>query len=388
MVICSSILLVCFFAMFPVYSRKTYWKWIGVLVILLCSIFFFYTPNRAEDLYRYYQVMASVRPDSNITTLLVDTYMQETPLFLIYAKILSIFPNNVLPFVTGVISFFLYIKLLKKAFSENDAYSEGYRWQIVMCLIVLLFLIRFLDVTSIRNILATAIFSVAIYDDLVEHKKRSIALYIITVLIHSAALMYLLIRIVLWLYGRYNKIVVLVLMLAASTLIINFSDRLAQIFLWSPAIQSLFSRLMHYMNNGSGMVLNERYRLLYAVMYIFILAIALCYEKGFDVDKKYGKLTDFMVLLTAFTFSFINHRELFNRNRMVLIPIGLFFFAQLLKQISGSRMGSVILYNNSNKKNYYYMGSSLVYLFFAFSVAYFVLVTRSDYTYFNRGFRL
>ena len=73
---------------------------------------------------------------------------------------------------------------------------------------------------------------------------------------------------------------------------------------------------------------------------------------------------------------------------MVLIPLGVFFFAQLLKQISNSRPLSIIIYSNLNNKTATQIGAALVYLFFAFSVAYFILVTRSDYMYFNQGFKI
>lgn len=387
MVICSVILIVCSLSLLPIQPRKSYWKWIEILIIFSCCIFFFYTPGRTEDLYRYYLVMATLRSSSNMSSLLVNTYMQETPAFLLYAKFLSIFPNSFLPVVTGAISLLLYIWVIKKVFSESNEESFGYHWQIVICIMTLLFLVRFLDITGIRNILSASIFSAALYDDLVKHKKTSFIFYIVAALIHSSALLYLIIRALLWIYNKYNKIIVVVIMLAASAIIVNFSSALETLFSLNASTAAIYSRLMLYLNNGSGMQLNQRYRLLYAVMYIFILLIALCYEKGFDYDKKYGKLTDFVVLLIAFSFSFINQRELFNRNRMIIIPIGVLFFGLLLKYVTGAKPFSIIIYRNCKEEFYSKFGATLVYLFWTFSIVYFILVTRSDYFYFNKGFK-
>lgn len=373
----------CILLMLPV-ARKDYWKWATIILIMLSSLFFFYNPSYTDDLYRYYNVLDAVRNEQSVSSSLLETYKLENPVFIPYLWIISLFQNNsFLPVITGIICFLMFLWLLKRVFVEN----EGEHWQIVICLWLLLFLTRFMDITGIRNILSSTIISIALYLDLVENKKKSIVLYVLGALIHSMGFIYIILRLILLLYNRFNRIIIPIVLISASAIITYFSNDISLLLSRSVMGSSTYDRLLIYMNNQANMGINERYRFLYAVIYIFILVICLLYSAHFDDDNRFKKLSDYTVLLVFFTFSFFGQRELFNRERLLLVPLGVILVGEMLKRISGDSVLSIIVErSNGGLLNKYSFSAAAVYGFIIFSIIYFILVVNYDYSYFNSGF--
>ena len=364
--------------------RKAYWKWATLVFVMLSLLFFFYEPSKTDDLYRYYNVLEAVRSESMEASGLLETYKMENPLFIPYLYVISLLKNNsFLPVITGIICFLLFLWLIKRTFS--DEYGE--HWQIVICLWLYLFLTRLMDVTGIRNILSSAVISVALYLDLVENDKKSIFLYVIGALIHSMGLVYIVLRLILLIYNSVNRIIVPMLLVSASAILTYLSKYIVKILSSSLIGSSAYERLLLYMNNQSNMTINIKYRLLYSVIYIFVLIICYIYSSGFDECEHLRKLSDYTILLVFFTFSFFGQRELFNRERLLIVPLGIVFVGELLKYISGECAFTIIdIRPEEGILNRYIISAFFVYGFLVFSIVYFFLVVSNDYTYFNSGF--
>ncbi len=383
MVIGIAISLACILLIIPMY-RKAYWKWATLVFVMLSLLFFFYEPSKTDDLYRYYNVLEAVRSESMEASGLLETYKMENPLFIPYLYVISLLKNNsFLPVITGIICFLLFLWLIKRTFS--DEYGE--HWQIVICLWLYLFLTRLMDVTGIRNILSSAVISVALYLDLVENDKKSIFLYVIGALIHSMGLVYIVLRLILLIYNNVNRIIVPMLLVSASAILTYLSKYIVKILSSSLIGSSAYERLLLYMNNQSNMTINTKYRLLYSVIYIFVLIICYIYSSGFDECEHLRKLSDYTILLVFFTFSFFGQRELFNRERLLIVPLGIVFVGELLKYISGECAFTIIdIRPEEGILNRYIISAFFVYGFLVFSIVYFFLVVSNDYTYFNSGF--
>ncbi len=383
MTICAAIVIACLLFMVPL-PRKYYWRWTACVLFLLSAVFFFYQPLITDDLYRYYIVLDSVRGGIYSSYSLLETFHIENPLFIPYLWAISLLQVNAfLPVITGVICYAMLLWLLKRTFPD----TEGYNWQITVCLCMLLFLTRFMDITGIRNILSSTIIAIALYLDLVERNKKAIAFYIIGSLIHGIGLIYVILRLVLLLYRKIYRFIIPVILLFSSLIITLLSDVVSLLLSRSAMGAGLYNRLLLYMNNQSSLHINERYRLLFSFVYVFVLVISLLYERYFDANSRYKTLSDFIILLVFFTFSFWEQRELFNRERLIIIPLGIVFVGELLKRTSRATPLSFVYYKKKGKKATLYTISAIaVYGFLVFSIIYFILVVNYDYTHFNSGF--
>ncbi len=360
-------------------GHRGYWKYASLVLTILAGFYFFYDPPTVGDLYRHYLLLDDIRnygwDVSGAMQNMFERYWGESPFFILLLLIVSIIPyNGFLPFLVTALYYniVLYgVRLVKSIKNPNMDIDR-------ISMISLLLCTDYRAFEGIRNSLACALFLLGIYLDLIKGKKTGVLLYIAAALIHSVGFIYIFIRILMTFYNKRTKYI-----LPLGTFLLPFiftvaANGIETITNGIPIISSIASRFQMYAVEGAGLgVFSEHWRMLNIVTYIFLYSISCCYEFVFDKDKRFKKFFLFFTFLILFTFGFYGQRELFERERFLIMPIGI-LFATLLKQASFKKFPFVV----KSIKNRYIasvISPLLYYAFIVWAVLYFILLALLSY---------
>lgn len=373
------ILIICLIIAFS--PRELLWPIAFISVALLSVSFLFFHPTIADDLYKHYIVLDSIRNADLSFYYLTEEFEKQSPVYFLYLRIISLFNNDaILPVISGIISYSLLLICIKNLFKDYDV-----MWPQKLCIILLILMTRLIDISSIRNILASSLFIFGLYYDLIYHKKYSIIFYILACLIHSLGFLYLTIRVLLILYNKFNKYIMGLLFIAGFTLISMYNTKLSILFSSFPIISGTFDRLGTYLS-GVGLENDRIYTYVYLGIYIITLLFANFTEKKIDINNKLLQLYNYTVIFTLFTFGSILQRETFNRARFILIPLGILFLAFFLRTtvINGRYISFDNKKNNSNGIMEY--GILLLALYIVIALFYFGVLYITTYNYYSTLF--
>lgn len=174
---------------------------------------------------------------------------------------------------------------------------------------------------------------IGIYLDVIKKRKIGYLFYIIASLIHSITFVYILIRVLAMLNKGKKKNIVLALTFVLPLLLMYSTTYLYSIFANVPIIGNTILRFRLYSIDNMGMEISSNWRMVTAVNYLLILAVAFTYEKIYQNKQKFGELFNFIFIITIMAFGFFNQRELFSRHIMILMPLGIMYFTRLKDEI-------------------------------------------------------
>lgn len=357
----------------------SYWKYASLVVTIVAGFYFFYDPPSVGDLYRHYLLLDDIRSYgldvSGALQHMFERYWNENPFFILVLLLVSIFPyNGFLPFIVTALYYniVLYGIYLIKSLGNNNIGVDR------IAIIALLLCTDYRSFEGIRNSLACALFLYGAYLDLIKGKRIGIVFYFVAALIHSIGFIYIFIRILVKLYNQKTKYLLITGTFLLPFILTVSANGLETITNNIPLISGMTSRFQLYAVEGAGLgVFSENWRILNTVTYIFLYLIAWCYEYIFDKDKTYKNFFVFFTLLLLFTFGFYGQREMFERERFLIMPIGIIFSA-LLKQASFKRfpfIANVI----EGKYVLSVLSPFLCYAFVIWAVAYFILLSSLSY---------
>lgn len=210
-----------------------------VCAIILSSLYFFYVPPFEDDLYRHYELL-EIAKDMSLRDILIDntitnsnlynSYIISAKVYLLYLFFISKLPAiEFLPVITTFIIYTLSFVRLNKIATEIDAP----RIAIVIGFISFLCMTDYRDFSCIRNMLAYALFSYIIYEELVNNKNKYIAflLYGLLCLLHMSCVVLLGLRLILGLSSKKHiKQIVVIALLSIYTLTPYILGVMAQFF--------------------------------------------------------------------------------------------------------------------------------------------------------------
>jgi hypothetical protein len=365
-------------------NKRLYWKYSAFVFMLVAAGYFFFEPSSELDLYRHYSILNDVR-NYGIDTFdtAISHYWEENPLFIILLFIVSFVPINAfLPFLIGSIYYIatLYgVKLVSKD-QQVDIISK-------VGIISALLTINYISFSGIRQSLSCAIFLFALYLDFIKHKKISVVLYVFSALMHSVGFLYILIRVLCFVYQRYSKYLAILFTAVISYIFFGMSEAIVGLLSNIPLLANAVIRLQMYTIEGKGTnEISINWYLLTISTYIFLYLLAWYYERHFDHKKKYQGFFGYFTLMLIFTFTFINQRDIFNRQMMILLPIGI-LFSVLLGQSTFKKFPFIIS-TDTKSYNTSLIASFLYYIFIIWALLYYVLVSALSYPVFDKNYFL
>lgn len=380
MIITAIIMIGCLLLCIPL-NKQLYWKYSSIILILVAAGYFFYTPPSQDDLYRHYLMLDEIHEYGINFFDTTNHYWDENPVYVIFLAFVSIFQANpFLPFFTGIIYYLvslygIYLSSLKDGIHQREILGS----------ILLLISTNYISISGIRNILGAGIFLIGIYFDLIQKKKIGYFYYVIASLIHSSMFIYLFIRILLFFYRGKKKILVLILMFVSPLLLTYFFNSLYGAVDNLPIIGSVIGRFQMYTIENMGMETSTNWRLVTALNYAFIFAVALIYELSFDCEKKYNDIFHLIMLILVFAFGFFDQRELFSRHYFMLMPLGIMYFVLLKNQtfirfpfIACIRDRRVLVQN---------IAPIMCLLYFIWSIVNFLILVGFSYPFANNNFQ-
>lgn len=310
-------------------QKKLYWKYCALIFILISAGYFFYNPPSQDDLYRHYQLLDEVRKYELSFFDSSNHYWAENPLYVIYIAFISIFQANAfLPFSVGVIYYLTCLYGIKLV-----SFKNGQSGREMIATIAILMTVNYIAISGIRNMLGCALFLIGMYMDMILNKKCGFIFYALGALIHSAILLYVLIRLMLIVYKGKMKYVIIATAFVIPFILFNYSDTFLGIFSGVPLLAGAISRFQLYTIENAGMEVSNNWRFFTAINYLFLYFMAFLYERYYDTNYIYKKVFAFFTILLIIAFGFWNQREMFGRHMLLILPLGIMYFV-LLKNSS------------------------------------------------------
>ncbi len=240
------------FVLIGLYKDRRHSVHYSVMVALFFAAFaYWFIPNHEMDLTRYFQQLSIYKGlswNSFIKTVLSNNtlYIQQLFFYLI-AK-----TNNphLLPAVTIFITYFLTFYMITDYSNKRNINSKKMLKIIIFTVCTLPFPSL---VSNVRNILAFVIFTYAAYRDLEQNKKNIITflLYIIPIFIHISTITLLIVRLLLLIYNKSNKKIIIPIIIINTIFIIKgISNFILSTFLGNNRIiNSFFVKANNYVTN-------------------------------------------------------------------------------------------------------------------------------------------
>ena len=355
MTITIAILIIIILSFFV--DRKYLKMYFVFAAFALSMLYFFARPESEADYYRHLIFLRSVKNISwaDIISMrqgsygyeMTDLYIQRYPLFCIYSKIMSAFPEN---FYLMPVCFVIYVIPIKFVVKENQA---GNKITSILAYSFYLMCINFVSVSGIRNIFVAVAFCYVLYEELIE-KKNIIACWIcygLLCLIHSYGFMLLFFRMLLLITNRVTKYVIAAFALIAYGLVVNrvsFVTELLEQFggnFMIALLDAAVNRGIEY----SAYLSDDRWKLKAMAMFFYWLGafFIFIYYVCSDVihDKRnsgYRRMLEFYLYFFLFTISAYSQFDIFARGQMFIIPLtGIFvtrFFHELIS-FQGTKIG-------------------------------------------------
>lgn len=344
-------------------------KWQGVFVILFSlftiayAVFAFHVvPVEGNDLYYHYMAIDLMRQGKDAGQV-YDLAKATTPVFLfrLLLKFVSLLPSNhFLQSITSIIiySIFSYILLNYSFKNKIDVrlVSMAFLCHFSMCLITS-------TISGVRNVLVFAILSLALYIDFFiecgnKRQKfiRSVflaILYVFPIFIHPSTVIVLVLRIVVFLFRRFPKLLPVLL----AWQLVAWGGAHVLLALPTSLAQYIGLKVKLYLTT-SNLLSDVR---LWAVQIIFLLFILYIILKIRKIDMSIGFQQYYLFLLITVVFMFggVNLYPIFNRMfillSFIMLPILHRFYGTVSKNekiictgIFGFFLCGFILYNFVN----------------------------------------
>ncbi len=321
--------------------KKYLWRYMLFSAICIPSLYFFYTPFSSWDLARHYRVLRALRlldfrsvvfGTVDTANTLVETYVEGSRLYLIYAYLISLCNvDGLLPALTGMIIYTVIFKII--IMSAEDVGGDIEDWKISFCYFFILAALDFRTISGIRNMLAYALFAYVVYIDLVRNGNKIVCffLYFLFANIHSSIYILILLRLIMMFKKMTPKLVILALVF----LIYSFLD-VAQNFLARysnfPLVMSIIDRIKTY-SDGGGTQLTSTFliiRTVHLVQTIIYLLLYLYVKNNIPQSERFKDYGFFYLMIIVFALGAFRQYDIFVRSNMLMyflvFPFMLYFF--------------------------------------------------------------
>ena len=227
-------------------------KYYFFTALILGTLAYHYLPTIHADLYYHYIMMNDFRLRG--WDFVERTHWFKTqPVFAIYSYLISFLKHDgFLPAITVFIAYYLPLK-------TNYDMRKKYKIPKIITNLNYFFLLSTLSYLSvmggIRNMLVFSIFAITIYYDLVEKKNRvfSFIIYGLLVLIHTSAIIFVFIRIII--LTNNDKLIKYASLFMASWVLINgLINNILSFFSGINIINIVNQQMTSYLNGGTQYV--------------------------------------------------------------------------------------------------------------------------------------
>lgn len=374
--------------------KKHIKKYAVIVSIIFSGLWFFFTPPNIYDLYRHYVALntyqklslSDVISMSDFTwgNKLVNAYIRSYPVYSLYAYIIS--KIGIKELLVVVVTFLVYTLMFACVFSDED-FKER-KWKYVFVFLIVLVSVNYQACSGIRNITAIYIFHYFLYQELVRKKKTIVCwcMYVFCCLIHSQAVVFLGIRIVLLLYNRITKNIIKLAMLFGVLLFTFYQDSFLDLISNIKFLSSIMGESVNlfevYTENGteySSLVIRT-----YLVMYIFTLLIGYIIVKFYNTKGEWNQYYYYITLVVLFSLGTIQNTDIFLRFNFMIIPVTAVFCSVFIKQTGGNHIFSVKRRDNQLGANYQMIILLMVYMYMCVSllINYYLRYRAMDQYYF------
>lgn len=189
----------------------------GVIIVIFSILYLLFEPTAEFDLYRHYEIYDIIKDLSlrealagnqsllyNTSGLLYNIYAESSPVYILLVFLLSrFFPHKAIIVFSILIVYGVPMYIMRDIGRKNNIAKQ----YINLSYVALLFLINFVDVSGIRNTMASSLVFLAVYSD-VYKKRRNIgviAIYIMSALIHNSVLLVIAIRLLLLIKQKFLR---------------------------------------------------------------------------------------------------------------------------------------------------------------------------------------
>lgn len=352
------LLLLCYIMFFLcIFININAKKYIFFIVTILSILAYNYDPVYAYEKLGFYSDLYRIFNDIDMFRYMGDEYVgyMTAPLSRIYISFFSNFENNSwLPFTTCIIYYGLYLLFIYKLGIDNRIKN---RYILVVIFFVVAITNYSVIIGNIRYPIATVIYIVCLYYDLVKDKKIYCLGYVISILIHPGIFIYLLIRCLV--KEKLKKSIAIAVVLI---ILLNFTEEILSVLaIFSPVFfGDILSKFLLYkdISNFAEPTISVYiiYILIIVVMMILIYLVKQQLNKIENND--YNRLINILILDIIITIGFIYNYQLLGR----IISLGVTSLPIL--------MLLDFKYNNKKNRIFYYIIICLIYLFFYFGQTY------------------
>ena len=218
-------------------SRKNLKTYQVIACFLISSVYFFYTPPQADDLFRYYNLFDIVKGLSLSQLLrsqftvsdwlynyLLTDYMRNSKTFMAILFVLS--RTGIKQLLPVFFSLLTYIPLVL-VISDIGKTQRYSRESMCICFGVMLACIDLRFLSMLRNMAAYSVFVSLLYVDLVKEKKRFLCFigYIVMCELHMSCVLLLAIRLVVMIANKRFQYIIILIMLS----LFIFTEQIADI---------------------------------------------------------------------------------------------------------------------------------------------------------------
>ena len=222
-----------------------------------------------------------------------------------------------------------------------------------------LFSINYLGCSGIRNMMAVCIFHVVLFCELVEKKNRLIcwSVYIGCCLIHSQVIIFLGLRCLLFLYNKFTKTIMKIILFFSLSVFTIISGDILNLFGNNTFLGNIISRALYLFDlyNESGtQYYSDGYLKLCLFLYVvmFIVCVYSYSRLNKTEQKKWSRYYDYMVILMIVTISSYSYTDLFTRFNSLVTPMFVIMTNLYIRLNGGSSPLRVHKDNYNTTKSY------------------------------------
>lgn len=346
---------IVFYALLKNQNKNNFY--IFILAGILAVIGYGFIPNQNSDLFRYFIMLDYMKLNDFGYTIKNSNglFLQDTIFYLISQT------NNyhLLPAISSLFTYWCVFYIISYH-ARRERMSQ--KIPIIFMIIFVLALGFQVPFSMIRNGWAFSMFFLAIYMDLVLKKKKLITLplYILPLFLHHSIFVLILLRIVLPVFKKTNKILSILLLILYPLgigIFLSFFERIAQLNSYLYAFYYKLNYTSQRLNDEftigysiqNGDIVNTLRKLgttsiLVTILILTLLAINYIYKKNPMSFREYRDYYTFLIILSFFSLSSLSYVIVFDRYAMSILficsPVFITYW-KLIKKDFNNKMKSL-----------------------------------------------
>ena len=339
-IFCSILFWGCLSFLIP---KKYIRMYMIVASVGLSSLYFFFRPPMAYDLYRHYEMLHILRKYDLLTAFsgklnkysdLIKSFQEGAPVYLFYAYMISLLHiDQLLPVITGIIIYTSVSGIIMMAVEDIGGDIED--WKISFCFFFLLAMLDFRTISGLRNMTTYALFAYVLYKDLVRKSNKLLCFmaYGTLAAIHSSIFVLIIVRLLVDL-DRFIPVIVLSLVALLTLPFINIILNFAKNFSHIPILQALIVKIEIY-GFGYGTKYNFYRGTIQLIFTVFFLLFYLYCKKNIQQSDQFQRYGRYLLIFIMYTLGAIQQYDIFVRGNILMYFMILPFLLLFLHYIIG-----------------------------------------------------